>query len=379
MQEDDCGYQYPVVQKEKCIHCGKCLRTCAYQKKGEMNEPMEAYAAVGRSEELIKNSASGGVFASIATQWRKDGGMIAGAVMDCGDAGLEVYHILSDRMEDLYRMQGSKYVQSEAWRCYGDVCKALRQGKKVLFSGTPCQVAAIKSLTGDPENLVTIDLVCHGVPPRKMFGDCLAGLGKRLGGKIIGFQFRDKSCGKQFCAKIDVRRGKHVSNRYLQSRYISFYKYFLEGTIYRESCYSCPYAKFERISDITLGDYWGIEKYHIKDIEDGKMHAQQHWSCLLVNTGKGKQLLDMYCQKIRLYESRKEWVRENNQQLNLPSKKPEKRTSILNSYIAGGYKAVDKYFAQESDGVIPLYWRIYKNLYRNQKLHSEERGNSRED
>ena len=258
LMPDECGFGYPVIDESVCVDCGKCIAVCQYHYAPEKWMPLEAYAAYGKDENLIKNSSSGGVFAALAKSIAEKGGAVAGAVLETEDENLKVFHRLEKNAQSLSAMQGSKYVQSEAHSCYGEVLEELGKGGVVLFSGMPCQVAAIKKLSGDPENLLTMDLVCHGVPSRKMLEDYLKLLGKRLGGPVSGLKFRTKDIRKTFCAEVDCNGRKY----YLQHRFLSYYKLFLKGENYRDSCYSCPYARIERTADLTIGDYWGIEELH---------------------------------------------------------------------------------------------------------------------
>ncbi len=366
MVEGSYGCKYPVIRAADCVGCGKCKEICAYQSLRAKVQPVAAYAAVGKDDELVKHSASGGLFASIATQWIRDGGLVAGAVMDV-NPDVQVYHLLSEREEDIRRMQGSKYAQSDAWRCYGDVFAALKNGKRVLFTGTPCQVAAVKALTGDPDNLTTIDLICHGVPPVKLLNDYVQLLGRRFRGKVTGFVFRDKSVQREFCARIDVQRGKKQRSYYLRSSVLSYYRHFLKGTLYRENCYSCPYARQERISDVTIGDYWGVTKFHAEDFAAGRMPQRGDWSCALVNTDKGTMLLKICGVKLALYPSQLEWVAEQNHQLRHPSAEPEDRKKAVQRYETAGYTAVEVDFVRANGGKLRYLVRLYRQIRENER------------
>ena len=367
METDDYGCLYPRIDDAVCIKCGRCVGVCTYHAPISAGEPMEAYAAVGEQLELVKNSASGGIFATLAQNCICNAGMVVGAVMDMQHGQADVYHVLSDKMTDISRMQGSKYVQSQAWRCYADVQEAVKAGRTVLFSGTPCQVAAVKQLTGNPANLVTIDLICHGVPPMQMLNDYLKILGKRFGGTITQFQFRDKFCKKQYCAKLELQKKEKKHTIWLRSHFLSFYKYFLDGSIQRENCYACPYASLRRISDITIGDYWGVEKYHGEQISSGQMPERKDWSCVLVNTQKGKRFLETHQDNLILFPTKALWVAENNRQLNAPSSKTAKREAIFRNYARGGYAAVETAFIRECGGKLRYYWRMLKNPPSNRK------------
>lgn len=365
MAEDEFGYKYPVIEKSLCISCGKCMNVCAYQKNKDGNEPSAAYAALAGDKELEKNSASGGIFASLAESFVSDGGSVSGAVMDFSKEGVGVHHILSDSEDGIHKMQGSKYVQSDAWKCYKDIVKALKDGKKVLFCGTPCQVDAVKSVTGNPPELITIDLICHGVPPVKMLNDYFKILSKRLGGKVSGFLFRDKKCEKPYCAKFTVKNGCKSEDFFVPSYFLSFYKYFLDCSICRENCYTCPYANTKRVGDITIGDFWGLEKFHMDDIKNGTIDPKRSWSCVLGNTEKGKAFFDTYGRNITTIESKLEWVAETNNQLKAPNKKSDKRDNVLNLYKKGGYKLVEKDFIKSSGGKLRYYKRLICEIRRN--------------
>jgi len=366
MQESVDGCVYPVIDHESCIRCGRCLQICDFHQPVVLRVPLGAWAAAGRDDALVKRSASGGIFAAIAMRWIADGGMVAGAVMDMDEQGLQVYHLLSDKAEDVCRMQGSKYVQSDAWRCYADVAAALQAGRKVLFSGTPCQVAAIRRFTGDPEDLVTIDLICHGVPPVKMLKEYAGLLGKRFFGKVTNIVFRDKDVGKSFCARIEILRGKRESSLYLRSHDLSFYKLFLEGVNYRENCYHCPYAGLNRVGDLTIGDYWGVEKRHAHDFDSGRMQHRSDWSCVLANSERGCALLEDQ-EDLLLHPTKIEWVAQDNAQLNHPMRKPSSRNSMLAAWERGGYDAVEADFVRAQGGKTRYAIRLWKSRRRNNK------------
>lgn len=367
MQEDEYGCLYPVIQLEQCVHCGICERICPYgQTEANPSCSAECYAAAATCRSLARASASGGIFAALAVKVLEDGGMAAGAVMDCGEQ-LQVYHVLSDKIEDVRRMQGSKYVQSEAWRCYQDVQNALKEGKTVLFSGTPCQVDAVKKMTGNPERLITVDLICHGVPPQKMLDEYVRILNRRFQGQLIRMAFRDKTCGKPFCASLVFARGHKERTFFAKAKYLSFYQHFLNGDIYRENCYSCPYAKTERIADLTLGDYWGVHQAHAAEMENGVMNPETAWSCVMVHTEKGKKFLERCEEKLELHPSQLEWIVKENKQLLAPCSKTEKREKVLRNYLRGGYAAVEKAFIRDSCGILRYYKRLIVELADNRK------------
>ena len=373
MEENEDGFFYPVINERLCVDCGRCAALCRQQSSFASIEAVQAYAAFGRDESLVNNSASGGIFASLANSHLQHEGRIAGAVMQWHQDGPCVHHMLSAAHEDLRAMQGSKYVQSKAWKSYPDIMTALARGEKVLFCGTPCQCAAVQKLTGNPVGLITMDLICHGVPSEKMFREYLTILSKHLNMKLNHFVFRDKTCKKDFCASVNGTRGKHRKQLYISANYLSFYQLFLKGLIYRESCYACPYAKLERISDITVGDYWGIEDVHREEFKNGLLMKRRDWSCLLVNTDKGKAFLAEYGGTLTLTPSKPEWAAKRNGQLNAPSQLPSDREKLLMLYRATGYAGIERRFMHRSGSWLRYYWRLYRNIHVNKKLSDAQR------
>lgn len=361
MQEERNGCKYPQIDPSLCLNCGRCMKVCSYREMPENHFPIAAYAACGQERELVKRSASGGVFATLAQSWIQKGGLAAGAVMDI-DEHVKVYHVLSDRLEDVRRMQGSKYVQSDAWLCYRDIMQALKAGKQVLFSGTPCQAAAIRALTGDPDNLTTIDLICHGVPPLRMLDEYLRILERRFRAKIAGFSFRNKNAKKKYCASFELRRGMKQRRIYLNASMLSYYKYFLDSTLCRENCYACPFAQLQRAGDITIGDFWGAEEAHQKDFAQGTMTGDCAWSCILVNTEKGRRLISQAENNLLLVSSKVEWIAKANHQLQHPARMPEERTELIREYEKSGFRAMDNLFVKKQGGKMKYTLRVWKQL-----------------
>ena len=366
------GFRYPRVNDQLCTRCGQCVKICRSQENGRT--PLQAYAALGHHAALVERSASGGVFATLAHQCVEKGGMVAGVVLERTADGFQVFHAIAEKPEALTAMQGSKYVQSDAWRCYPAILEALNSGNTVLFSGTPCQVSAVKRLTGNPDNLITMDLICHGVPSGTMLNQYARILGRRLGGRLNHIRFRDKSCKKSFCAEIGLMRFGKVHTYRLSSSLMSFYRLFLKGSIYRSSCYTCPYAKQQRVGDLTIGDYWGVEEKHAEDFASGRMEKRSDWSCVLVNSEKGAAFLQSCADDLSLIPSRVEWVAAKNQQLNAPSPEPPEREIMMHDYQRHGYGALERAFVKESGGWLKYRWRMLKNLRQNQKRSLENKG-----
>ena len=348
MQEDENGFLYPIIDNDKCIKCGLCIKTCALQNSKLTNVPLKTYAAQSNNTDL-KKSASGGIFASLSVNVLNAGGVIYGAALENINGKLICRHIAVNSLNDLEKLQGSKYIQSNIGNIYKDVKKNLIENKTVLFSGTPCQVDGLKAyLDKKYENLYCIDIICHGVPSNKMFQDYIETLEKKYNDKIVDFKFRDKTKGWGLTAKGYTAKG-YTTKGYttiIPANVSSFYYYFLKSYIYRDSCYSCKYACKNRCGDITIGDYWGIENAHPEVLQNNsELDYKSGTSCLIINTEQGNKLIEKNRDNLRLIESDFEKAAKENGQLNIASAcNVEKRNKLLNLYRKNGYESVENSF-----------------------------------
>lgn len=350
MVEDEYGFKYPTIDKSKCINCGLCKKNCRYQMQDkDMHNCEKVFAAITENTELIQKSASGGVFANIAKNFIKDNGIVYGCAMNYINEKLKVEHIRVDSEKELIKLQGSKYVQSDMGDTYKQVKTDLKEGKKVLFSGTPCQVDAVKEYLKkeNTENLYCIDIICHGVPSNKMFNEYINLIENKYKGNIVDFKFRDKTknWGLNALAIIKNSDGK-VKRVLIPSYNSSYYQLFLDSHIYRENCYNCPYADSKRVGDITIGDYWKVENEHSAELKENKININNGVSCILVNNNIGKDLIEKYGDFLNYFKSCFEKVSKHNAQLLKPSGGKQARDKILEIYKLHGYVAVDK-----------LYWK----------------------
>lgn len=357
MKEDQYGYLYPVINQDKCIQCGKCIRVCNYQSGGGERTKI-TYVGMAKDEFILNKSSSGGIFAAIATEVLNKGGTVFGCSFEVYEDGLHPEHIRIEKLTDLHKLQGSKYVQSSIGNSYRKVKEDLIYGRLVLFSGTPCQVDALRGFLGNKtySNLLTIDIICHGVPSSKMFNDYIHEFEKRLKGRIVRFSFRDKKEGWGLNGSIEYldRSGK-LRKKNLPIILSSYYKLFLTSEIYRESCYSCKYAGLQRPGDITIGDFWGIESEHPEVLlkNGGPMDIKKGISCILVNTEQGNRMVHELGVSLVTVPSSFEKAARQNGQLNMPSKCSEKRAMILGLYEKSGYSAIDRWYYHS------LGWKRY--------------------
>lgn len=316
MQANEEGFLESVTDYSKCVDCGLCRLACPQNTKQKLSAPMEVLAARDKDDAEIKVSASGGAFAAAARVIINHGGVAVGAAYN---DDMTISHIIIDKVENLPRLQSSKYVQSNTENTFKEVKKLLRNGKVVLYSGTPCQIGGLKGfLRKDYDNLFTMDLICHGVPSPKLFAKYLKWMGERLKGDIDYFDFRDKSTGwgLEYMTKTKTKTKTSSSSA------DPYYYHFLCGDTYRECCYRCQYCRKERVGDITIGDYWGIEKQH------PSFYSPKGVSCILVNTEKGGNLWNMVANEFITLQSTFEKVAIDNHNLEAPTTRPAIRDSV---------------------------------------------------
>ena len=251
-----------------------------------------------------------------------------------------MHHVGVDDVRKIGQLQGSKYVQSSIGAAYQQAKKQLAQGRKVLFSGTPCQIDGLYGFLGkENDDLITVDLVCHGVPNQRMFMDYLHSLGD-----VGRFSFRDKSLGWGINGKY-LLKGEKKPNNIWQSGSPYLY-YFTKGMIYRDSCYVCKYACKHRPADITLGDFWGIEKQHPEYLKDNNFNARNGISVVIGNTEKGVKLLESCSSLLNTGRSEFSKAAAGNTQLVRPSAIPQQRKEILDLYAQHGWQAVAERFVK---------------------------------
>lgn len=369
---DEYGCIYPQINADECINCEACKRVCPIKHTEKLEQNIKSYVAATVSTDIMK-SASGGVFASFASAILKEDGIVFGCEMEFDNDTLFPKHAQVDDEKQLVKLLGSKYVQSYMGHVYVHIRKLLEQGRTVLFAGTPCQVSALRLFLGkEYNNLLTMDLICHGVPGTKYFQDYLKLLEKKIGGKITKIDFRDKSSGWGLNGKIYYLKTGKTREKVLFEKESSYYSFFLRQVTYRESCYFCPYAGRKRVGDITIGDYWGVEKEHPDILYKDGFDLKKGVSCLLVNTEKGMEALRKFKDGLLLNTTTIDQVATWNNQLNTPSKKSEIRDDVINAYRCSGYMGVEKCFSKEHD----LKWvinyvkrRIPQSIKRCLKMH----------
>lgn len=341
------GFDYPVANPDRCIGCGKCESVCPVLNPAEPVSPLAAYAV--RCGEFVDGSSSGGVFPALAKKVVDEGGVVFGAVME---TDMTVGHTEADTMDEVQRMRGSKYVQSDLYSVYSDVKEYLRSGRKVLFTGTPCQVAGLhKYLGGSTEGLVCIDLACHGVPGPGLWEMYVRSLEKREGSSMTAADFRDKSKGwRRYGFKAAYASGAGAYVRAYDDPYMAL---FMQDMTLRPSCYSCPSRGGRSCSDLTLSDLWSVAR------TAPELNDDTGASGVLVNTPAGLELFEHINADFSLKVSVDAVMAENGGFAeSLPV--PEKRAEFFEGLKVIGvdvYKHMSRYIVRK-----PLSYRMWTRI-----------------
>ena len=333
MKEDAYGFLFPVIMNESaCISCGTCRKVCPVQSNTERkNVEPKAYAAFSKDDDLRMESSSGGVFSELADEVLKLGGAVYGA--SYSDI-FEIRHICVEKRDDLWKLRGAKYAESELGYIFVDIENRLKEGKPVLFAGTPCQTTGLKCfLKRDYENLFLVDFICHGIPSPMVWREYVKYRAKHdADGELpVEINLREKSSGwsrYQYSNYFRYPEGKEYREISTKSVYM---KLFTEDYITRESCGNCKFKGYSRCSDITLGDFWGIWNIY-SEMDDNK-----GTSAVLIQSEKGHKFWNQIKERIKFKEVQLEQVSRQNPSLLVSSQPKAERTVVLEKIRVEGF------------------------------------------
>lgn len=293
MEADREGFWYPTIEWDKCVQCGRCVVVCPVLQEETAipqstnittADPPKIYAAWSLNPEIRRESTSGGIFSELASSMLDKGGYLCGAVYD---EKQEVRHLVTDKREDIPRLRQSKYVQSDMGTVYGEIANLLLQGEMLLFCGSPCQCAALHHFCREShvsmEKLYLADFICRGANSPKVYRKFLEELSAEFESDVTRVWFKNKTFGwNRFSTRVEFQDGEY----YLKDRYHDPYirGYIEENLFIRPSCTSCRFKGWNRISDITLGDFWGVE------LNERQKESDCGTSMVMLHTEKGKEL-----------------------------------------------------------------------------------------
>lgn len=327
------GFLEPKIDQKLCIDCKLCENVCPIKNKIEKILPLKIYACKNKDAEKRNTSSSGGVFQELSEYVLNKDGFVFGAAYN---EKIKVVHEKVKDINELQKLKGSKYLQSNVLQSYNEVCEELANNKDVLFSGTPCQIQAMKNMKKqNEEKLLLVDVVCHGVPSPGVFEDYKKHLENQYNSKIVKVNFRYKYKNETQNVKVDFENGESYISNYLEGDI--FYRLFFKDLILRNSCYDCKFKDFERVSDISIADFWGIEKTSAKEFADKK-----GISLVLINNEKGLKYFDSIKDKLDFVQIERNDCEPYN--CFKPFKISENVDKMWNTYIEKGLHEVVKKF-----------------------------------
>ena len=330
--QDSCGFIYPQIDQSLCINCGMCAKVCHVNNYIPLKYPIDCYAATVKNNDELRSCASGGIATELSRYIINKGGIVYGCT---GKDIRNVHHICINSIKDLSVLKGSKYVQSYIGTTYKDIKNNLKKDISVMFIGTPCQVAGLRSyLKVEYENLITVDIVCHGVPSQKMLNDNI-NLYTKKDNDNISVEFREKN-------RNGIKYGWYYKYPEIsQIRKIKYYKDpymfgFLRALTFRNSCYMCKYATISRCGDFTLCDFWGLGKDAGFNINDGV-------SAVLINTEKASRIWKQISCNTKCIKREVVEAQMGNGQLQCPSRKHKNYNKFVLLYPKIGFdRAINK-------------------------------------
>lgn len=336
------GFAYPQIDESKCLLCGCCEAVCPINKEEPTSVKIpKAYGVMANDLSLRKASSSGGVFSLLAEAILDMGGVVFGAAMS-GDCK-SVQHIMVTNTSDLAALRGSKYLQSNVNDSFQAVKEQLHAGKQVLFSGTPCQIEGLVSFLGNPhDKLLCVDFICHGTPSPALWRKYVEHLEKKYHAPIEKVDFRNKTHGWRFWgARLENSSRKVLNSTLREDPYLQM---FLQNVSLRPSCYQCHTKKLNRVSDITIADFWGVE--NVAPELDDNMGT----SLVLVHSDKGKIFFNQISSKTTFQEVDCVTALEGNPCMTKSVDRPKERDTFFDDMNRMTFKCLQKKYLVDADG-----------------------------
>ena len=316
----------PKINSEICVDCGLCNKVCPVLNESRFEEPKQCLASWTLEKEDKEKCASGGIATGLYRRVLQENGVIYGCRYD---KDLKPIICRSETEEDLEAFRSSKYVQSSTENTYVEARKDLEEGRMVLYVGTPCQIDGLKHfLRKEYDNLYLVDIICHGTPPYRYLQDYVKALKCKENITSVSFRGQNNYFFSLYSGDKTVFMRPSIHDYYYQS--------FLSGIISRDNCYSCRYARRQRVSDLSIGDFWGLDKSTLSVKYDGRI------SSIFVNSSKGQKLLDMSKEFLHMEDREIEEAVKYNEQLKAPMPVHKDRKVFLDNLDKGFYKALLK-------------------------------------
>jgi acetyltransferase-like isoleucine patch superfamily enzyme/coenzyme F420-reducing hydrogenase beta subunit len=365
---DNEGFWYPEFDPIKCVNCGMCKKVCpiinaSFLKKNDLDPPV-CYAAEHKNLEVIFDSTSGGLFTALAEKMYGDNGFVGGAIFN---DDFSVSHYFSNKAKDLLKIRNSKYLQSDLSGFYRKVKELVDNNERALVCGCPCQMAALRSyLVKDYDNLIIVDFACYGINSPKVWQKYIKSFEERYGSPVVYTKAKSKEFGwRNLTQKIILSNGKTY---YETKDDCNFVIGYVKANVYcRPSCYECQFKDFPRISDITLADFWGIEKYNTS------MEKNLGTSLVIINSQKGKSYFEQIAQNINYFQTPFEVMLPGNQSLikSLTLPTIDRKQFFDDLEIMSFIEIAEKYFKKPETYKtrIKFFLRIGYTILKDTRLH----------
>ena len=343
------------IDVAKCVKCGLCDRICPAKVADRFPVQNHVYAAISKKHRT--KGSSGGLFFELSQKFIEQGGIVYGAAFD---KSLKLIHQSAKSLESLSPLCKSKYLHSDMLGVYKEIKSYLEHNENVMFVGTPCQVSAVKNafLPKHRQNLILVDFLCHGTGTQKIFDLCIAEEEKKCKGKITEFSFRSRSKHAPHCFTYKYEKGNKQKTVSGYSCEFPYYSSFLKYTIFNDACYSCPYSTNARVGDITIGDFWGVDKYN------KSINPQKGCSMLCINSQVGLDLFNCVKDSCSVFEFPLKNAAANNQSFYEPVSYPDKKTFFVQVLTNEGESALVKAMTSKNIKKEKLYARCPKKAIR---------------
>ena len=336
------GFKYPQIEQSRCIDCGLCVKTCPVINTKQNIALNQCYVGYAKSEDVKKNASSGGIFPLIANYVLENSGIVIGAAFDKKN---KLKHVAIESKRELEKLKGSKYLQSDLNDIFIYI-KGNIKNRLILFVGVPCQVAGLKAyLKKDYENLICIDLICHGVPSPKLFNKYIEELELIQNDKLVDYKFRDKSTGWDTYSNKAIFKERNITELQNKNQYM---RLFLSDVALRESCYNCKFKLDNKYSDITLGDFWGVKNYY------PEMYNKKGVSAIILNTSKGINIFDTIKNNVDYKECKLEEIISGNTSLIKSAQYTSKRREFFNDLETLSISDLTRKYAKRKNNIIKM-------------------------
>lgn len=354
-KEDNDGFKYPVIDKDKCIDCGLCNKKCPVLNTKHNDFINDCYVGFNKDDNEKLKSSSGAIFSLLADYILDKNGIVIGAAFDKDN---KLKHVAVESKKDLDKLKGSKYLQSDLDNIFTYIKENVKD-RKILFVGTPCQVAGVKAIVNN-KNLLCVDLICHGVPSPKLFEKYIKELEKNNSDKLLNYNFRDKSTGWDTYSNTVIFKNKKVSELSKDNKYMQL---FLSDIALRESCYNCNFKVGNKYSDITLGDFWGIQNYY------PEMYNKKGVSAIIINTELGKEVFNSIKNNIEYKSCKLDEIIAGNSSLKVSSNEPNNRDIFFKelddksiNYLCNKYKKKTNIIRRILGKVKRIIKKVFKKI-----------------